>query len=133
VAGGNESLLVVDDEPGLAETASAILSRLGYRVHTQSCPQQALETISRNPAGIDLLITDMTMPVMTGLALAQAAWRVKPGLPVVVCTGYSDQLDEKSALAMGITAFLMKPVHARELGAAVRQALDQTRSPAQRA
>jgi PAS domain S-box-containing protein len=124
VAGGHESILVVDDEPGLAETTSKILLQLGYRVQTCTRPQDALALITGNPNAADLLVTDMTMPDMSGLALAQSVWQIKPGLPVVLCTGYSDQIGKETALSMGMAAFLMKPARANELAAAVRRALD---------
>jgi len=117
---------VVDDEPGLAEALSRILAQLGYRVHTCTSAQDALALLTRRE-DVDLLVTDMTMPTMTGMALAQAVWLIKPRLPVVVCTGYSDQLDEPKARALGMAAFLMKPVAAKELAAAVRRALDRNR------
>jgi CheY-like chemotaxis protein len=124
VAGGDESILVVDDEPGIAESASQILTQLGYRVQSCTSPQDALALIVRDPSGVDLLVTDMTMPGMTGLALAQDAWQVKPELPVVLCTGYSDQIGKEKALELGLADFLMKPTHADELASAVRHALD---------
>jgi PAS domain S-box-containing protein len=122
--GGHESILVVDDEPTLAETTSQILLQLGYQVHTCIHPQEALALLTRSLTPIDLLITDMTMPKMTGLALAQAAWQVHPKLPVVLCTGYSDQIEKEMALSIGMAAFLMKPTHRSELAAVVRRALD---------
>jgi CheY-like chemotaxis protein len=97
---------------------------MGYRVTARTSSAEALEAFSENPAGFDLVITDMTMPLMTGDRLAQRLWEIRPGIPVILCTGYNELITEDKAIAMGIRRFLLKPVDKDELATAVRAALD---------
>ena len=126
---GNEHILLVDDEPQIADMGRQMLGRLGYRVTALTSSAEALDTFSEHPERFDLLITDMTMPLMTGDRLAQRAWELRPGLPVILCTGYNEMISEEKALTMGIRKFLLKPVDMNELAAAVRSALDATPPP----
>jgi PAS domain S-box-containing protein len=124
---GNERILFVDDEPALADLSSQMLSRLGYQVEIRTSPVEALEAFRANPQKFNLVITDMTMPGMTGLKLAKKLKEIAPGIPIVLCTGFSDQANEQRAHALGVRAFLLKPIVMRELAEAVRKALDGSR------
>jgi CheY-like chemotaxis protein len=104
-----------------------MLSRLGYEVHTRTSPIEALEAFRANPERFNLVITDMTMPGMTGLGLAKKLNEISPGIPIVLCTGFSDQANEHRAHALGIRAFLLKPLLMHDLAEAVRKALDGPR------
>jgi signal transduction histidine kinase/ActR/RegA family two-component response regulator len=126
---GNEHILLVDDEPQIADMGCQILERLGYRVTARTSSVEALETFAAHPGRFDLVITDMTMPLMTGDRLAQRIWELRPGVPVILCTGYNELMSEDQAIALGIRKFLLKPVDMDELAAAVRAALDTTPPP----
>ncbi len=123
---GHEQILLVDDEPQIAELGCQILERLGYRVTARTSGADALATFAEHPERYDLLVTDMTMPGMTGDRLAQRVWEIRPGLPVILCTGYNELISEDKAMAMGIRKFLLKPIVSEELAAAVRAALDSS-------
>jgi CheY-like chemotaxis protein len=123
---GHEQILLVDDEPQIADIGRQILERLGYRVTARTSGAEALETFAEHPERYDLLMTDMTMPGMTGDRLAQRVWEIRPGLPVILCTGYNELISEDKAIAMGIRKFLLKPIVSEELSAAVRAALDSS-------
>lgn len=121
--GGSERVLLVDDEPMLAAVGQQALQRLGYEVVSRTSPIEALELFKAKPGHFDLVITDQTMPGMTGDALARELMSIRPGLPVIVCTGYSQNIDAERATQLGIRAFVMKPILIHELAAAVRKAL----------
>ncbi|MDG4475794.1 cache domain-containing protein [Thiovibrio frasassiensis] len=124
-SGGQERILFVDDETSIAEMGKAMLSGLGYRVTARTNPLEALEEFRRQPGDFDLLITDQTMPKLSGLQLVQEVHDIRPGLPVILCTGYSAAIEEESAAAQGINYFLMKPLTMRMLTETVRKALGQ--------
>ena len=124
VRGGSECILMVDDEPNLVEIGSQMLSYLGYQVVTATSSTTALELFKTDPQRFDLVITDMTMPQITGDVLARAMMRLKPGLPVVLCTGYNEKITPEKAADMGLRGFVMKPIELRVMAAAVRKALD---------
>ncbi len=123
---GNESVLVVDDEESIVRIMQRMLERLGYRVTTTQSAAEALEYFRADPNAYDLLITDLTMPGMTGDRLAQAVLSIKPGLPILLCTGFSERIDQAKARDMGIQGFLMKPLAMKELAQSVRALLDRT-------
>ncbi len=124
VAGGKgERILFVDDEAGIAELGKTTLERVGYTVTSCTDPRKALTLFFDNPAGFDLVITDMTMPGMTGKQLAEEILKNRPDLPVILCTGFSEHINEEKARNLGIKKFLNKPVSPRELAAAVREVL----------
>lgn len=123
---GTERLLVVDDDPSIATMLQALLQRLGYSALAQSSSRKALELFRADPRGFDMIITDQTMPEMTGKQLAQEVMQVRPDIPVILCTGYSSQIDEAEAARIGIKAFLMKPVSMRALAGTIRRVLDGT-------
>ena len=121
--GGNESILFVDDEEMLTDMGSKMLERLGYRVSAVQSGMDALEIIRRNPGEFDLVITDFTMPHMTGEELARAILEIRPGMPVILATGFNQRISLEQALQVGARDLLMKPVTLRHLAEAVRRAL----------
>ncbi len=122
---GRGRILLVDDEPALARLGSKLLQNLGYEVRAETDPLLALKAFTEAPCDFDLIVTDQTMPSMTGMELIAEAKKLKPGIPAVVCTGYSDLIDEQAALEKGIDAFLQKPIQKNALGAAVARALNR--------
>lgn len=123
VRGGSERILFVDDEKMLVDIGKLALQRLGYDVVSRTSPLEALELFKAKPHHFDLVITDQTMPGMTGDALARELMRLQPGLPVIICTGYSQTVDRDRARKIGIKAFVMKPILINDLAAAVSKAL----------
>ncbi|MDY6954161.1 MAG: ATP-binding protein, partial [Thermodesulfobacteriota bacterium] len=121
---GRGRILLVDDENALAGMAKEMLEHLGYQVVAKTSSLEALEAFMSQPDQFDLVITDMTMPGMTGDALAGKLMRIRPDIPVILCTGYSDRISEGRAKAMGIRAFVMKPVVKREIAETIREVLD---------
>jgi PAS domain S-box-containing protein len=122
--GRDERVLFVDDEQTLCELSVEILRELGYRASAFSDSRAALKTFEKDPAAFDIVVTDMTMPGLTGMQLAQRCLAIRPDLPVVLCTGYSDVVTPERARAAGIRRFAAKPLGPSELGAMVREALD---------
>jgi len=122
--GGVETIMVVDDEEDITRLECKILEGLGYRVTVFADSEQALQAFRDQPNGFDLVITDMTMPRLSGDDLARAVMGIRPGMPVILCTGFSELIDAEKAKAMGIREFLLKPVEKGELARAVRRALD---------
>ena len=122
--GGSEHILVVDDEPLLVRITQRQLERLGYTVTAVYNSNDALEIVRSAPEKIDLLITDQTMPGLTGMELALAVMQIKPELPVILCTGHSDQVSKEKALELGIQEYVFKPIVSDELFKAVRSLLD---------
>jgi PAS domain S-box-containing protein len=123
--GGKERILVVDDEPFLAYLWGQMLERIGYRVTQFTSSPEALEALRAAPESFDLLITDQTMPHMTGEEMARQVLRLRPDLPIVLCTGFSHTLTEEKARALGIRAYLTKPIDRRELSLTVQRLLGQ--------
>jgi PAS domain S-box-containing protein len=121
---GNERILVVDDEQALLKFQQEALKRLGYNVEVCPDPVKALEVFRSADGRFDLVITDMTMPHMTGVDLAEAIARERPEIPVILCTGYSEAIGPEARRKNTICAFLDKPVRVTELSTAVRNALD---------
>ncbi len=121
---GSESVLIVDDEKDIRESCRMMLSQLGYSVTTAGHPREALALIDRQKDRFDLVITDQTMPEMTGLELLHEILRLRPDLPVILCTGFSEQLDEASAMKKGARRLLLKPVTCMQLAESVRNILD---------
>jgi len=122
---GTERLLVVDDEGVITTMLEVILTHLGYQVTVANNSQEALARIAQDPSAFDLLITDMTMPHLTGLELTTKALAIRSDLPIILCTGFSELINKEQARALGIRAYLMKPVSVYELALAVRKALDE--------
>ncbi|MBL0713667.1 MAG: response regulator [Desulfosarcina sp.] len=123
-AGGSESILLVDDEPQLVDLLRIMLSSMGYRVSAFTDSREAMRAFEVNPGEFQLVMTDMTMPGMTGQELARRVLQVRPELPVILATGFSERINEEKAYRMGIRKFLYKPIMRKELAAAVREALE---------
>ena len=121
---GSESILLVDDEAPIVRMMQMMLEKLGYQVTPRTSSPDALALFSANPLNFDLVISDRGMPDMTGEQLAGELLSIKPGIPVIICTGFSDATDEQRGRAMGIKGYLMKPVAAGDLAAMVRKVLD---------
>jgi CheY-like chemotaxis protein len=122
---GRERILFIDDEEALAEMGEAILASLGYEVTTRTGSRDALELLKADPHRFDLIVTDQTMPEMTGVELAGEILAIKADMPIIMCTGFSHLVDAGKAKAIGINAFVMKPVTKRELATAIRKVLDE--------
>jgi PAS domain S-box-containing protein len=121
---GKERILLVDDEEVLAAMEKQMLEHLGYRVAVRTNSSDALNTFQSHPRDFDLVITDRTMPRMTGFELAEQIKTIRPDIPIILCTGYSDELEVERAAALGISRMVMKPLGMNELADAVRSALD---------
>ena len=121
---GDETILFVDDEKSIVDMCSEMLTRLGYQVETAMTPLAALDQFQSNPKHFDLVITDMTMPHMTGLQLTKRIKAVNPRMPVILCTGFSGYITPENAQAMGIQGYLMKPIVKLEMAKTVRRVLD---------
>ena len=122
---GSERILFIDDEEVLLEIGSQILEQLGYEVVPEKNSMQALVLFRAEPDKFDLVITDMTMPHMTGDKLARELMTIRPNIPVILCTGHSRLVSEEKAQEIGIKAFVMKPLVMRNLAETVRKVLDE--------
>jgi CheY-like chemotaxis protein len=125
---GNERILFVDDEQALAEIGKKSLEHLGYRVETRTSSVEALKLFQKSADSFDLIITDMTMPEMTGERLAGEVMKIRADIPVIICSGYSDEDLVNRASQIGINAFLMKPLVIRDLANAIREVLGKANS-----
>ncbi len=123
---GNERVLFVDDEPAIVDLGRELLQYLGYDAVALTDSQEALKMFLADPTAFDLLITDLTMPQVTGAELATQALAVRPDLPIIMCTGYSEIISEEQAKAIGIREYVLKPLVAQKLAEVVRSALDGT-------
>jgi len=121
---GNERLLVIDDETTITAVMADLLQSLGYRVSVSNDSPAALALFRSDPDAFDLVITDQTMPGLTGLDLARAIAAIKPDLPLILCTGFSKDIDAESAQKQGIKGFAMKPVDFGEIASLIRALLD---------
>ncbi|OGP59921.1 MAG: hypothetical protein A2V65_07090 [Deltaproteobacteria bacterium RBG_13_49_15] len=120
---GTEHILFVDDEPTLANLGKRMLEILGYRVEVCTSATDALDLFRKKPERFDLIITDMTMPAMTGSELAMALLQVRPNIPIILCTGFSYGMSEEKAKAIGIREFIFKPFVQKDMATAIRKAL----------
>jgi PAS domain S-box-containing protein len=121
---GNEHILFIDDEETLIDLGESMLKKLGYRVETRTRPDEALEIFGATPDKFNLVISDMTMPGMTGDILATELMKIRSDIPVIICTGYSERMDEQRARDLGIKGLIMKPFTIRGLSKTVRTVLD---------
>jgi PAS domain S-box-containing protein len=121
--GNNELILLVDDEEMVIDMVRHMIERLGYQVVTTTRPDEALKVFGTQPDAFDLVITDMTMPRMTGDVLARELMRIRPNIPVILCTGYSEMMTEEEASATGIRAFFLKPFTLADLSETIRKVL----------
>jgi len=120
---GDERVLFIDDEEALVDMGKELLAELGYRVVATTSSAEALALFEAGPARFDVIITDQTMPDMTGAALAKAMRALRPDIPIILCTGFSHSVNAETAETEGINAFVMKPVTKRELATAIRRVL----------
>ena len=120
---GSERILFVDDEGIQVRAMNKLLEHLGYRVVGLADAAEALELFRRQPGAFDLAIMDQTMPRLSGGELAREILRIRPDLPVILCTGFSESINEEEALAMGIRAFVMKPFSVKEIAETIRRLL----------
>ncbi len=125
IPGGSERILFVDDEEIIANSVRKMLQRLGYQVAALMDSREALKLFSQDPSQFDLVIADQTMPFMTGKDLGREVMRLRPDIPVILCTGYGDLISSEKAAAMGFKGFIMKPFTVREGAEIVRRVLDQ--------
>jgi len=121
---GNERILFVDDEPAIINLTSRMLQKMGYMVSTNVSPQKALEEFRSTPHAFDLVITDMTMPEMTGLELFEQLRQIRPGIPVIISTGHSVFIDKQKAQKMGVSGYVTKPISMTELSQEIRRVCD---------
>ena len=126
VSRGTERILVVDDERSIARLLRQMLEGLGYTVTAREGGLDALAVFGKAPDQFDLVITDMTMPNLTGDKLARRIREIRPEIPVIICTGFSDRISPETADAAGVTACLTKPIPRADLARAVRRALNGT-------
>jgi len=122
---GKESILLIDDETLLAEMGKTMLERLGYRVTARSSSLEALATFQNQPQEFDAVVTDQTMPGMTGVDMARIMLQIRPDIPIILCTGYSSIINEEQAYRYGIKGFAMKPLSKKDLASTLRKVLDQ--------
>jgi PAS domain S-box-containing protein len=122
-SGGNERILLVDDETMLCNITMRMLEHLGYTVTARTSGIEALEVFSRKPDAFDLVLTDVTMPKMTGIELGMEILAIRPGIPIILCTGFSDLVTPERVKALGVRELLMKPLVMSDLASALRQVL----------
>jgi len=124
---GTERILLVDDEIQIVKMVKKILESLGYRVISRTGSPDALDAFKTDPNAFDLVLTDMTMPDMTGDQLAKELITIRPDIPIIICTGFSERINSEKAAGMGIKGFLMKPIIKSEMARMVRNVLDEAR------
>ena len=123
---GNERVLFVDDEQMLAEMGQVLLERLGYTVTVRMSSLEALTTFKNQPDAFNLVITDQTMPGMTGMDLARRMLQIRPDLPIILCTGYSSLISEEKVKSAGIKGFALKPLTKRDIATLIRKVLEKS-------
>ena len=121
---GHEHILFVDDEKSIIDLGRNLLERLGYRVETWASSIDAVQAFRSHPDRYDLVISDMTMPKMTGDELARHIRAIRPEIPIILCSGFSEKIQGQAVDALGINAVLMKPIIYADLANSVRQVLD---------
>jgi PAS domain S-box-containing protein len=124
--GHNEKILFIDDEEAITSIGEKILKSLGYSVFPMNNSRQALKEFQADPNRFDLVITDQTMPYLPGSELAKEMLRIRPDIPIILCTGHSSVIDRDIAKAIGIKSFVMKPISKKVLAKKVREVLDKT-------
>lgn len=122
---GNERILIVDDEDIIVQMEKYMLEQLGYHVTTRTSSTDALEAFKVNPDTFDLVITDMTMPNMTGDKLAVEIMKIRSDMPVILCTGFSEMMSKEKTESIGIKGFLMKPIVMKDFSNMIRKVLDK--------
>lgn len=125
LATGSERVLIVDDEEIISIFIAKTLQTLGYKTTIASDPLSAMEMVEHNPRQFDLMISDITMPNLNGIELVTRVRKIRADLPVILCSGFSDLLNEDKARTLGVSRYLMKPIIIKDLANAVRQAIDE--------
>ena len=123
---GNERILLVDDEQAVLKLEQQILERLGYQITSKLSSIEALEAFKSDPGSFDLVISDVTMPKMTGDELARELISIRPDIPIILCTGFSQRIDEEKAHAIGVRGFLMKPIAISKIANIIRRIFDES-------
>ena len=121
---GAERILFIDDEEGLVRAYAREISNLGYDVIPFTSSRQALEAFGKESDCIDLVITDMTMPEMTGDKLAKELQKIRPNIPIIICTGHSERLAEGTVRELGIAGYALKPIVKKDIAVTIRRILD---------
>lgn len=121
--GRGEHILLVDDEKTIVEIETKMLTRIGYQVTARTSPSEAFELFRTHPQDYDLVITDMTMPGMTGDKLVKELLQIRPDIPIILSTGFSEDISREKTATLGIKVLMMKPVTLEDLSRATRQAL----------
>jgi PAS domain S-box-containing protein len=122
---GGKHILFVDDEPDIVEMVEKSLESIGYRVTSFTDPSQALDVFTRNPSAFDLIMTDQTMPNLTGVGLSKKVLTIRQDMPIILCTGYSEIVSPEKARELGIREYVMKPITRKQVGEAISRALQQ--------
>ena len=128
---GKEKILFIDDEESILKLVKKRLEMQGYQVEAKNNPVEALELFRSEPDQFDLIITDMTMPKMTGDKLAKEILGIRPEIPIILCSGYSDRIDAEKATAMGIRKYIEKPLDMSDFMISIRKVLDESKNSAQ--
>ncbi len=123
---GRGHVLFVDDERAIVDMTRKVLERIGYQVTAGTSSEEALEAFRADPYGYDIVITDLTMPSLTGMELSQEVHRLRPDVPILLCTGFSEAIDHETVREVGIREILLKPIPTRNLADAVHRALSRT-------
>ena len=123
---GTESILVVDDDEVVVRMEKRMLENLGYKIEAVTNGREALRIFSEKKEDYDLVITDMTMPGLTGVDLARQLLVLRPDLPIIICTGFSDRLDENIAREIGIREYVSKPIVLKQFAGVIRKVLDES-------
>jgi len=121
---GDERIILIDDEVSILRLGHQRLERLGYKVESTTSPIEALNLFRSQPEKFDLLITDLTMPKMTGDQLVKEILNIRPDLPIILCTGFSERIDEKKSKEIGVADYIEKPLDKRDFAFRVRKVLD---------
>jgi CheY-like chemotaxis protein len=122
---GKGSILFVDDEPAIMDIGMEMLQRLGYKVTARSSSTEALEAFRSQPDRFDMIITDQTMPHMTGVELTREVLSIRPGIPIVICTGFSESVSPERAKDLGVREVVMKPMVMSQIAGIIRRILDE--------
>jgi two-component system, cell cycle sensor histidine kinase and response regulator CckA len=124
---GDETILIVDDERSILKLWQLQFEKLGYTVVGMTDPLEAVTHLNKDHYSVDLVITDMAMPRMTGDQLAIEILKINPNIPIILCTGYSEKISKEKAFDLGICAFAMKPLNINDFAFRVRNVLDSRR------
>ncbi|WP_291348279.1 response regulator [Desulfobacula sp.] len=124
IQSGTEQILFVDDEAAIITMGKQVLERLGYQVTSRTSSLEALEAFRANPDRFDLVITDMAMPNMPGDKLSTELIKIRSDIPVLLCTGFSENISKEKAASLGIKGFILKPIVMKDLAQKIREVLD---------